>query len=78
MEVRHFERLLRVSAAAATYHVEVAGVFGHIHMLPVGSTLFLSLLTTLGLFPGAGFLFGHVCSVSALVFTVSSPANTEQ
>lgn len=43
----------------AAHHVEVAGVFRHIDMLPVGSTLFLPFLTTLGLFPSTGFLLGH-------------------
>lgn len=53
----------------AAHHVRVAGMFGHFHMIPVGSNLFLSLLTTLGLLAGAGFLFGHFC--------VNRPFSTE-
>lgn len=53
--------VLLFSLTFVTIHVKVAGVFGHIYMFPVGSTLFLSLLTTFSLFPGTGFLFGHFC-----------------
>lgn len=50
-----------------THHGNVAGVLGHLHMIPVGSALFLSLLTVLSLFTGAGFLFGHFCFDRAAV-----------
>lgn len=48
-----------LSAIAATHHVGVAGVFGHVNMFPVGSYLLLSLFPIFSLFSGTGFLFGH-------------------
>lgn len=48
-------------AARAAYHVKVARVFSHIDDIAIGSGLLLSLFAALRLFPGAGFLFGHVC-----------------
>ena len=47
-----------------THHGEVAGMLGHVDHIPVGSGLFLSLFSALGLFPGTGFLFGHLWIVS--------------
>lgn len=46
-------------AQLTAHHVEVAGMFRHFDMLPVGSNLFLPFFTILGLFPCTSFLFGH-------------------
>lgn len=42
------------------YHVDVAGVLGHLHMFPVGPALFLPFLAVLRLLAGSGLLLGHV------------------
>lgn len=45
-----------------SYHDEVTWVFSHVDIFPVSTALFLSFFSALGLFPGPGFLFRHLCA----------------
>lgn len=55
-----FIKIICRSSMKDSYHGSITWVFGHINSLSIGSTLFLSLLSALGLLTSSSLLLRHL------------------